>query len=251
MIVTVTNKYMASDTPYLKRRTLCNVHKKYARSSSIITKLLPSYLKNVCDSLCFNMIEPRLISRFKKLFLMIMLNKYLSNEPHSVTQQDVQMLYSNIKDETSSRCQIHDDDDDTEFNYYFVSIMCTVLSNNIVDENNKLKLHFDSCKCVNVLKFDGSMLNDCFDLYERYDLAYKIISNIKFQDHHDACATIVDEIDKLKLKLMNTSYKIVIMMLGRFDIDSLTSLLCYDIITVIIHHLIHNVHDKWIHDMIK
>lgn len=247
MIITVVNKYIVNDVPYLKYRTICNMHKNMD-SESIITKLLPPQLYDDRDSLCFEHMIPVLISQFKKLFLMLTLIKYLSKQSYFITQQYANQLYSEIENETIARsCS------DKQFACSnFVLEMHVTFIKRVVAATNILKLYCDSCLCVNILEFDCDILCRHFKLYERHDLAYKVISNIKFQCCHDVCATINNEIDNLKIKLMNTSDKIVMMLLGKSDMNSLTSLLCYDIIMLIINHLIHNVQDKWMkHVMIK
>lgn len=242
MIITVICKYIVREVPYLKHRIVCDMHKNM-NSETIIANLLPPHLFNECDSLCFEYVVPALVSQFKKLFMMVILIKYLSKLSYSVTQHDAKLLYFEIENETLMRCCYSRG---KNIGYHFSSEMCVTLTKHVVTITNALKLYCDPCSCVNTLEFNCNILCRHFKLHERHDLAYEIISNIKFQHCFDVCVTINDEMDNLKLKLSNTGDKMITILLGRHDINSLTSLLCHDIITLIVYNFIHNVQDKWI-----
>ena len=123
--------------------------------------------------------------------------------------------------------------------------MVIVLEFHINKSINVLRLYCDECSCVNVLEFNDVILKKYFYLCTRYDLAYKMLSNINLQKSNNVINTIKLEIGSISLELRNMGKKFMMMMLGIIDVNSLISSLNYDVINEFVHHFIHNIDDNW------
>lgn len=251
MMITVVGKYIIDKPSYLKSRVMCSMHKKLnLQKPSTFVNLLPPQILTKYVSLnfwCSDDITLKLAMDLKELYLIIVTSKYISNEKLEITQNDITELYNNIKNETLSRAHIYKYiEHDMYVRDQLIKEIHNTFLDNIIKAKNSFKLCCNGCSCVNKLMFDDAILRKCFSLDMRYDLAYEVLSNIKFQDCDDVANTIAEELDKLRTKLIDTSNKIITMILGMNDINSLTAMLCRDIIMLLIHHFIYDIRDIWI-----
>lgn len=243
MIITISGKYIVDEPLYLKHRMMCTTHTNLNHGNpSSITKLLPLQLLDKYNSLnfeCLKYVIPAVVNKLKILYLITLTTKYLSKRSYDVTQDSIIALYDSIKNATFHRVRVSIDLS------WLHEINKTILIN-ITKTMNSLKLLCDGCSCINILEFNDNNLKDMFHLCERYDLACEVISNIKYQECYNVVTSIYDEIICLKSKLRNTSDKFIVMILGMSDVKSFVSLLCYDILMILICHTIYNVQDGWL-----
>lgn len=199
---------------------------------SNIKLLLPPVLIAEYERLRFDIIESNLVTRFIHSCLLSIVIGYKSGTNIHVLQDDVTTLYCKIKRQTivEGQCMYK---------------MCDALDLHIFKSTETLRLYCDGCSCINKLEFNDTILKKLYRLHIRYDLVYKCISNIDFQKCHNVVDTIDNEINSVKLKLTNTCDKIVVMILGITDINSLITSLCNDVIGIFVYHLVYNIDDEW------
>ena len=246
MIITINGKYIVGTPKYLKTKIVCSTHADFSHIS-MIKQLLPPLIITKYELLHFNDVTLVFIERFSKLHLITIAIEYkLGTEMH-LSQDDVTTLYHKFKNETI--CRICKYENYTE--EQFVHEMYRTLDYNIAQSLDTLRLFCDGCSCVNVLKFNGKILKKWYYLHIRHDLVYKFISNFDFCECHDVVKTIDSEIGSIRSKLTDTRNKIIVMIMGITDINSLISSLHNDIIGVLVCHLIHNVNDMFMINHIK
>lgn len=243
MIITINGKYIIGAPKYLKNQMICNMHANLSHIPNI-KLLLPPLLIIEYELLHFNDVMPNLVSPFSNLHLLLIAIEYKSSADVHISQENVSEHYRKIKYEMMDRTRGYRMSTEEAF----LHEMYRTLDYNIAKSINTLSLCCDGCSCVNKLEFNDNILEIWYNLDIRHDLVYKFMSDTDFQKCYNVVDTIDNEISSIISKLYNTGDKIIIMILGIADVNSLISSLHKDIIGVLVYHLIHNVNDVWMNN---
>lgn len=232
MEITLIGKYILGKPIYVKLGRVCQMHLDLDRDieGSVKAYLHPNLITK------YNRLPVEKSEIKKKIKVLHMIQttiKYLLDnenlEKLSITQYDIDKLFLNTKDGVMCRICGYERLTDETIDY---EILKTV-NRHINEDFENFKMLCNGCSCINILNFNDDVFKK-YSVSARSDLAKQAILSIDFQKYKNINRIISETLNELKSKLEDTKKKIIILLLGLHDSDSIANQLNRDIIFGII-----------------